>query len=471
MNDQNSIRLVTRNFLSLGSGETIARLIAFGATVFVAQRLGTSSFGALQLAAAIVLYFYRVVDVGFELGLGAREVAARTVDPGQLASSATTVRGLIAVFCVTGLVVFGLTVMPEPEGSVLAVQAFTLLAVGIGTRWLHVGFERTALVAAARTIGEIVMVAIVLLFVRRPADLLRVPMAQVAGDMLASGILLVGAARIVRMRPRIDWTVLAPFARRGVHLASSALFSLMIYNADLVFLRVFRDSATVGLYAAAYALISFLSNLSMAYGLTLIPTLTRLARDRVQQRSLFQAVNAQALLVSLAIAVGGCLLAPGIIRFVFGREYGLSAPALAILIWSIPFAVLQNLAISGLLSEGREGVVMKLTGTAAGLNLVLNFALVPRWGMAGAAVATTITEAFRLVLASVAARPLGFALPPLTRLVRPVVPALVMAAVLWPLRSAGLLIAIPGGAAAWLLVLTLAGGIHRHPGELPTLDV
>jgi len=71
--ESGSERVVARNFLTLGSGEALARMIAFGATVYVARVLGPESYGIIELAAAIVLYFSRVADFGIDLGLGVRE--------------------------------------------------------------------------------------------------------------------------------------------------------------------------------------------------------------------------------------------------------------------------------------------------------------------------------------------------------------------------------------------------------------
>ena len=50
-------RLVTRNFLVLGSGELIGRLIGFAAMVYAARVLQPETYGVIGFAIAIVLYF------------------------------------------------------------------------------------------------------------------------------------------------------------------------------------------------------------------------------------------------------------------------------------------------------------------------------------------------------------------------------------------------------------------------------
>ena len=60
-------RTVARNFLALGSGEAVARVVAFAAIVYIARVLGAASYGVIEVAGAIVLYFSRVADAGFDL--------------------------------------------------------------------------------------------------------------------------------------------------------------------------------------------------------------------------------------------------------------------------------------------------------------------------------------------------------------------------------------------------------------------
>lgn len=460
-----SDRLVARNFLALGSGEIAARIVAFGATVYVARTLGAASYGALELAAAIVLYFTRIADAGFDLGLGVREMAAAPEEAEGLASSALTARTLLSVLCIAILGIVGLWILPDPEGPVLAAYGLTLLAVGLGARWVHVGRERTRLVAAARTTGEVAMVLLVLAVVRAPEHLVRVPFAKLAGDLLAAGILLWGLARAgLRIRPRLDLERLRPLFRRALPLVLSAFFGLMIYNADLIFIRLFGARADVGYYAAAYTLISFLSNVGIAYALSLLPTLTRLDDRPEEQRALYHASYAQVVTVGLPLAVGGAMLAGPIIALVFGGEYRPSGPALAILVWSVPVAVLRDLPVTALMSRGLERKILRLTGQAAALNLVLNLALVPAVGIRGAAIATVITEGVRMGLAVAAARPLGLGGPSLSRYARPAAATAAMALALLLLGSRSALVAVPVGGIVWAAVLGALGGIRRAPG-------
>jgi O-antigen/teichoic acid export membrane protein len=464
-------RIVARNFLALGSGEAAARIIAFGVVVYVARALGASAYGVIEVAGAIVLYVGRFADAGFDIGLGVREVAARPNDR-ELIGTALVARTLISVVLVIGLVAVGLTLVPPPEGPVLAVYSLTLLAVGASTRWVHLGWEQTKPVAIARTLGEALMVVGVILFVRGPEDILRVPFAKLVGDGLAVVLLLWWLVRrLDALPPRPNWSLLRPLAPRAGTLILGTLCGLLIYNADVLIIRLFREAAHVGHYAAAYALISFLSNMAIAYALSLLPTLTRLAERPEEQMKLYSTAHAQVFAASLPIAIAVTFLAGDAIRVVFGAEYAPSTLSLSILIWSVPIGSLRMIPFAAFMTQAREGLILSLTAISAGVNLVLNLVLIPTFGIEGAAVATLATETIRMVIMMRVARRHGFRSPGLERYWRALVAGIPLAAGVWWTRPMGLVVTLAVAAVAYVIGLTLVRGLRWQRGRLPALHV
>lgn len=465
-------RLVARNFLSLASGEVAARVLAFGATVYAARVLGPEAYGVLGFAAAVVLYLSRIADGGMEyFGLGIREIASdrRRVD--THAPDLVTARFLIAAVLVA-ILAAAMPFLPRPEGAALTLYGLTLLMVGAGTRWVHLGLERTRLVAIARTAGEALMALLVLATVRSPGDLLRVPLAQFLGDALAALLLLAALHRLGHpLALRLRTARVLPLFRESAPLVASALLGLMIFNSDLIMLRLFRDAAAVGYYAAAYTLISFILNLGVAYSQSLLPTLTRTGREGGDARRLYHTAAAQCFAVGLPIAAGGTLVAPEIIGRVFGDGYADAALALAVLIWSIPLSLIREVATVALMVAARQRDVLRLTGAAAVLNILLNLLLIPRWGIPGAAASTLVTEGVRMAAALAFARAGGFPLPGAARLWRAAVATLAMAGLVIVLRPAVVWIGIAAGALGYALALAMVGGLRFRRGALPLLDV
>jgi hypothetical protein len=91
--------------------------------------------------------------------------------------------------------------------------------------------------------------------------------------------------------------------------------------------------------------------------------------------------------------------------------------------------------------------------------------------MPGAAVATVLTEAFRMGLAFHLARGLALPLPPVARLWKPFAAAGLMAGVMSIAPTTGLLGPVAVGAAAYAGALMLLGGVRRDERGWPALDV
>jgi O-antigen/teichoic acid export membrane protein len=464
-------KTVQRNFFALGAGEAIARLIAFAATVYLARTLGPGAYGVIGLATAVLLYFTYLADCGIET-LGVREIAADPSRATTLAPAVLSLRLTVAFLLAIVLVIAGLTVLPQPDGAILAVYGLTLLGVGANTRWIHLGLEDAPRVAMARIAGESTMVLLVILLVRSAGDLAKVPLAQFTGDLLAMLLLALWLRRRgIALPLRWDRAAAAPVLRRAFPLVLHALLGLMIYNSDLIFLRAFWTPADVGQYVAAYTLISFLLNLGIAYSQSLLPTLTRLAPEPTRQRALYQTSMAQVFAAAFPIAVGGFLLAPEIVGFVFGPGYEASTTALQVLLWTIPVAFYRNVPQMALIAAGRQDRVLRITFVSAMLNLALNILVIPRYGMVGAAVATLGTEVFRTLLALAFARKEGFAFPHPSRLWRTILAGAGMAGALILVNPEWLWLGVGGGGLVYLLILALVGGIQVRGGGFPSLTV
>jgi O-antigen/teichoic acid export membrane protein len=381
-------------------------------------------------------------------------------------------RLLIAAGIIVVTVAAGLLVLPQPDGAVLAAYAFTLVAVAGGTRWVHIGLEQSGRVALARIAGEGLNALLVVLLVRGLDDLGRVPVLQVAGDGIAAVLLLWFLRRAgLRLTAALDWSVVRPVFRRSWPLVLHALLGLLIFNVDFFFLRAYRDSATVGRYAAAYTLISFVLNLGVAYGMSLLPAITRLAGDPPAERALYDGAMAQAFAAALPIAVGGALVATGITGFVFGPGYGPAAAPLRVLLCSLPVALARSVAQAALIARGRQDQVLRSVAWAAVVNIALNFALIPPYGMIGAAAATLITETVRTILSLVYVARLGLPLPPARRFWKAGLAAAAMAGALVVVRPDSLWVALTLGALTYGLALAVTGAVRMRAGGLPALEV
>lgn len=450
--------LATRSFLTLGGGEMISRLIGFAATIYIARQLGADAYGIVGFAFAATLYLAILADGGMEQ-LGPREVAAGGPDVGRLVSSVLTARVLVSLVFAAGLAGLSPLLLAGPDGTVLAAYGVTLLAAGLNGRWALMGLDRAGTVAWARILAETVKLAVILIGVRGPEDILLVPLAQFAGDGLAAILIAVALSRAgIELRPRLDRDILRSIFRSARPLILTSVLAMIIYNSDVLLLRAIRDTSEVGLYLAAYTLINFLGVLGITATVSLIPSLSRLHGDRDRGAALLQTGMARVVALGAPLAVGGSLLAGPLIDVVFGEAFAASGPMLAILIWSIPLLLIRSVFQAALIAGGQQRNVLHATIAAAAVNVALNLALIPWIGPLGAAAATVAAELVRMVAAARFVQAAGLRNPAPAAYWPPIAAAALMGATLAVAPPLPLALLIGAAGLLYLMLFVVLGG-------------
>ena len=189
------------------------------------------------------------------------------------------------------------------------------------------------------------------------------------------------------------WRFSAP---RGV----AAAFQITIIWFDLLLLSHFRDAADVGIYGAASRAITFGTFALQAIRLAIAPQISRLlARgDRTGAQTVYQTATWWLVVVSWPVFLVFAVFGP-LLLGVFGNGFGRGATALAIL----SVAMLVNLGTGNvtvvLLMGGKSSWNLVNTAIALALNVGLNLVLIPRYGIAGAAIAWAVSIIVDNVLA------------------------------------------------------------------------
>lgn len=178
--------------------------------------------------------------------------------------------------------------------------------------------------------------------------------------------------------------------RQSAPFGLSTFFVLIYFKADTVMLGLIRGTAEAAHYAMAYAVVEALGLLPAAITTAAWPALVRasaLSRP-AQFQTLFH------LLMSLGIPIGAGLLVVGddLLELAFGPAAEGAGLAILVLVPAL-LASFGNYAVGTLLqTNGNEGMVARLSGAAALLNIVLNSLLIPAYGIPGAAAATLASE-------------------------------------------------------------------------------
>jgi O-antigen/teichoic acid export membrane protein len=455
---------VIKNAFFLGTGEILSRAIAFITTTYLARVLGPSAFGIIGFATALYSYFALTVSAGFN-DAGSREVARQPLNAAALAVSAATFRLVLAVVALAGLGLAALVVSkPLVVKLVMLLTGLSLLPLALDTAWVYKGIERGRVAAVAPVIVQVVSVVLVLLLVRGPSDVIKVPVAQFLGELCAATLLGLPFL-IASYSQQPDWPRGWAVVRLACTLIPSRLFRTIIFTADVVLIGLMLNDQAVGLYVAAYRIPLLTLAIAGAIHSAYLPSLTRAATldvaatGDVLGRSLEVAVA-----FSAPMMAGGLLLAGPLLRVVFGPEYVDGAWAFRFVLVSIGFIFVSMAFYNVLLIRERITLSTRIAAAAAVVNIGLNLVVIPRYGISGAAVVTALAEGLILVSSGAAVWMLGIR-PDFRWVLRPLIASVVMSASIMALDStleSPLVLSIAVGGAVYVCALILLDGVPRE---------
>jgi len=194
-----------------------------------------------------------------------------------------------------------------------------------------------------------------------------------------------------------DWKSLLSF---GSKIFISNVVNLFNYQIDLILIGFFMMDSDVGIYSVAYVIVRFFWVIPQS-----IQTITYPATSEFWSKGRFRKAKGmciQSMKYSAVILLLGGMFAylfgQDFIVLLFGSDYFDSYwPLLILLPGTVAIGVAKSIG-SSLAGIGRPDISMNLSIVTATINTCLNFLLIPKMGIEGAAIATSFTLLFYAAL-------------------------------------------------------------------------
>jgi O-antigen/teichoic acid export membrane protein len=191
--------------------------------------------------------------------------------------------------------------------------------------------------------------------------------------------------------PRADWPVARALLAFGVPAAVAMFLETLHYRIDVLLIQAFLESRDVGYYSIATNAGELLWLLPSAVGLVLFPRVAATRRRDGATETTRLACWTLGLTAPAALSLGA--VAELVIVPVYGAAYLPSFQPLRLL---LPGLVVMSAAIvltSSLLGQGRLRGLVVVNACSIVTNAALNVLLLPRFGLNGAAVASSLSYA------------------------------------------------------------------------------
>lgn len=170
----------------------------------------------------------------------------------------------------------------------------------------------------------------------------------------------------------------------------SNMLAFVNYKADIFLVNFFLSPAATGVYSISVLIAEKLWILSYSVGAVILPRLSELHQEEQKRKQLTPLVARWVFLASALGALILALLASPLINLFFGSKF---APAFNALLWLLPGVVIYGMArvlSNDIAARGKPELNCFNEVVVVTVNVLGNIILIPRFGIEGAAIATSI---------------------------------------------------------------------------------
>jgi len=383
--------------------ERIAQMvISFLLTMVTARYLGPSNYGILNYGASFVTFFLAIVKLGLDSVI-VKNLIENPNKEGALLGTSIACR-LISSF-VSIFLIFICVFILKPGNKIILIttmlQSIVLIfQAGAFLDFWYQSKLKSKYVSIAKIVGYILasLYKVVLLICNASVEWFA--LSNVLDYFLICVFLFIFYKKNHGPKLSIDWNVGKSLLKESYHFIISSVMVIMYTQTDKIMIGSMLNEASVGIYAAAVSLHSAFGFLPEAIITSAKPTLFSSYKNNkehyfIRLKQTFALVFWICVLFSLGITMFSDL----IINIIFGKDYFAAKLPLMLLVWAVPFSNLGNIRGIWIVSEKKQKYVKKYLIFSILLNCTLNFILIRKIGIAGAAIATLITEIFSGLIA------------------------------------------------------------------------
>lgn len=373
----------------------IQAILALIISMITARYLGPSNYGLLNYAISVVAFVLPVMRLGLSSIL-VQEFVHEPDKEGETLGTSLIMCFFSALICIVGANVFvnianagekDTIIVCALYSSILIFQIFELI-----NYWFQAKLQaKYSSIIALIAYGIVSIYKVYLLVTHKSIYWFSV--ANTLDYLIIAIGLIVIYKRMGTQRLSFNWIRGKQLLSISKYYIISDLMVVVFAQTDRIMLKAMIDNAATGYYSAAITCAGMTQFVFAAIIDSMRPTIFEGKKSseeayRLNLSRLFSIITYLALLQSIVMTV----LAPIIIRVLYGVDYGASVPALQIVVWYTTFSYLGSARNIWILAEGKQKYLWQINLFGAIANVMLNAVLIPLMGVNGAAIASLVTQ-------------------------------------------------------------------------------
>lgn len=400
MREKSSLKLnfIMNTILTMSS--FVFPLISFP---YVSRILLPEGTGKVSFATSLISYFVMFAQLGIPT-YGVRACAKVRDDKRLLTKTAHELLIINLVMMVISYAALALALIFVPrlrqDRLLYIVVSLTIFFTTIGMEWLYKALEQYTYIAVRSIIFKAVALVAMFLLVHEKEDYVIYGGISIFASSASFAMNFIHARKYIYMRPMGGYEF-KPHLKAVMIFFAMSCASTIYTHLDTVMLGFMDTDTTVGYYNAAVRIKNILVSIVTSLGTVLLPRAAYYVEHKLMDE--FRDISRKALNFTLVVATPMMLyfmlFARDGIFLLSGEEYAGSILPMQLAMPTLLFIGLSNiLGIQILVPMGKETYVLWSIIAGAVVDLILNIALIPHFGAAGAAAANMIAEGTVMVV-------------------------------------------------------------------------
>jgi O-antigen/teichoic acid export membrane protein len=392
-----------RNVAMTGGAQATQAVMAMIAGIVVARELGASAKGTISVLTALGAMSVLVCSLGVHLSgiyfLGRHKAERDTIVSNNLLFA--SVGGVVTA---SGLLAIGVLFEQEVLHNIdlglflLYVTCVPLLYFNEFGRALLLGLGRVGTYNVPDALGGVLLlvgtVVAILLFGH---DLTPQVALRVVLELALTVMIVAFLRRATRIRFRPSLAMIRRQLSYGLRNYASSLLWQFLLQSDILLCNHFLGSGPTGVYSVA---VSLGLPITMLGGVVGTLTFQRVSAEEDRDARIAQTNTAVRVLIPLVLGVIAAvgLVAQVAIPVLYGDAFSDAGIALALLLPGLFAYSLEIVLMNFLAGEGSPPIVVYGPFVGLVVNVVANLYVIPRWGINGASVTSSVGYASVLLL-------------------------------------------------------------------------
>ena len=392
----NQKQIIAKNFFWLSFSQISGRVLKAILIILAARILGASEYGRFSLSLSILSLFFVFADSGIS-SLVTRELSKKIKESKEYLSTSFYLKSLLLIFSII-LVILAQFFIPSNKLKeiVLILLIMTALENIISFFYGIIRSTERMEKEALIYLSEIIVSVGLGFFV-----LFNFPSAKNLAWAYSLGAIVAFLVALIVLRKYLkifffyfQKKLVKKIALDAWPFAFLALVGRILTYTDVVMIGfLLRKSYLVGLYSAPLRVITFFQLPAILLAASILPSLSRKIIDKseivlIKKSLVFLSA------IALPLIAGGLILSREIILFLFGQEYLASAKIFSLLILVIFFLYFIIIFSHLLFAYNFQKKNALFLSLSALVNVFLNFILISKFSIVGAALATLFSQIF-----------------------------------------------------------------------------